>query len=44
MYASVAHTRSSCLRVFAAGLEHLRVDCEPVRVISPPPPPPGPRI
>jgi hypothetical protein len=34
-------TRSSCLCVFEAGLEHLRVDREPVAVISRPPPPRG---
>jgi RES domain-containing protein len=39
LYASAARSRSSCLCVFEAGLEHLRVDSEPVRVITPPPPP-----
>ena len=34
-------TRSLWLCVFEAGLEHLRVDREPVAVISPPPPPRG---
>ena len=34
MYAAVARTRSLCLCVFEAGLEHLRVDGEPVTVIS----------
>ena len=41
LYASAARTRSLCLCVFEAGLEHLRVDGEPVTVITPPPPPRG---
>lgn len=41
LYASAARTRSLCLCVFEAGLAHLRVDGEPVTVITPPPPPRG---
>jgi len=41
LYASAARTRSLCLCVFGAGLEHLRVDGEPVTIITPPPPPRG---
>ena len=41
LYASAARTRSLCLCVFDAGLEHLRVVGEPVTVIIPPPPPRG---
>lgn len=41
LYASAARTRSLCLCVFDAGLEHLRVVGEPIGVITPPPPPRG---
>lgn len=43
LYSSAARTRSLCLCVFEAGRGGLRVDHEPVSVISPPPPPRGTR-
>ena len=41
LFASAARSRSLCLCVFEAVFEHLRVDGEPVTVITPPPPPRG---
>jgi RES domain-containing protein len=43
LYSSAARTRSLCLCVFEAGLGGLRVESEPVSVITPPPPPRGMR-
>ena len=41
LYSSAARTRSLCLCVFEAGLPGLRIESEPVRVLTPPPPPRG---